>query len=206
MPRNDCFWLAPVALALIAFVAVGCSGKPSRIHPPSINAGSAGSAAMKQYDLNGDGKVAGDELEKAPSLKAGLVRLDTNNDGAVSADEVAARIGAWQDSKVGRMSATLTILANGKPLEGATVTLIPEEFLGGNVKPATGTTDAGGVVMPTIEVSAEDPPGVAPGFYLVQVTKEGMNIPPMYNTETVLGVELAPDALEMEEGITFNLK
>lgn len=206
MPRNNYFPVSGLALALIALISVGCSGKPSRIHPPSINASSAGSAAMEQYDLNGDGKVAGEELEKAPSLKAGLSRLDTNGDGGVSADEVAARIVAWQDSKVGRMSGTLTILANGKPLEGATVTLDPEEFLGDNVQSATGTTDAGGVAMPTIEVAAEDPPGIAPGFYLVRVTKEGMNIPPMYNTETVLGVEFAPDALEMEEGITFNLK
>ncbi len=206
MPRNSYSPWPLFAVCLIAFVAAGCPGKPARIHPPSINAGSAGSAAMKQYDLNGDGKVAGEELEKAPSLKAALARLDTNGDGAVSADEVTARVVSWQDSRVGRMSGTLTILANGKPLEGATVTLVPEEFLGGNVKPATGTTDAGGVAMPTIEVAPEDPPGIAPGFYLVRVTKDGMNIPPMYNTETVLGVEFAPDAIEMEEGITFNLK
>ncbi|MDZ7615939.1 MAG: hypothetical protein U1E05_02980 [Patescibacteria group bacterium] len=197
------------SLALVSWgvlVAAGCSGKPARIHPPSIDAGSAGSAAMKQYDLNGDGKVAGDELEKAPSLKAALARLDTNGDGAVSADEVAARVRAWQALRVGRMSASLTILANGKPLEGATVTLAPEEFLGSNVMPATGVTDASGMVMPTIEVGPEDPPGVAPGFYLVRVTKDGMNIPPMYNTETIFGVELASDALELEEGISFNLK
>jgi len=101
----------------------------------------------------------------------------------------------------------LTILAGGAPLEGATVVLDPEEFLGPNVQPATGVTDAGGLVMPTMEVGPGDPPGVAPGFYLVRVTKEGLDIPSMYNTETVLGVEVAQDAtVELEEGITFDLR
>ncbi|MDY0166618.1 MAG: EF-hand domain-containing protein [Thermoguttaceae bacterium] len=195
-----------VAVGLAVVFAAGCSGRPSRVHPPSINASSAGREAMKQYDLDGDGKVSGAELDKAPSLKFALSRLDTDGDGAVTADDVTARVGAWQESKVGRMSVVLTILSNGKPLEGATVTLDPEPFLGSDVKPATGVTDSSGLVMPSIETGPDDPPGVAPGFYLVRVTKEGMNIPPMYNTETVLGVELAQDVIELEEGITFDLR
>ncbi len=176
------------------------------MHPPSIDARSAGREAMTQYDRDGDGKVSGAELDNAPSLKFALSRLDTNGDGAVTAADVTARVRAWQESRVGRMSVVLTILANGKPLEGATVTLDPEEFLGTNIQPATGGTDASGLVMPTIETGPDDPPGVAPGFYLVRVTKEGMDIPPMYNTETVLGVELAQDVEELEEGIVFDLR
>lgn len=195
-----------VAVGLGVVFTAGCSRRPSRVHPPSINASSAGREAMKQYDLDGDGKVSGAELDKAPSLKFALSRLDTDGDGAVTADDVAARVGAWQESKVGRMSAVLTILSNGKPLEGATVTLDPEPFLGSDVKPATGVTDSSGLVMPSIETGPDDPPGVAPGFYLVRVTKEGMSIPPMYNTETVLGVELAQDVIELEEGIMFDLR
>ena len=206
MLRSSTSRLPWAVVSLAAIVAAGCSGKPSRIYPPSISAGSAGSGAMEQYDTDGDGKVAGPELEKAPSLKAGLSRLDTNGDGGVSADEVAARVEAWQASKVGRMSVVLTVLANGKPLEGATVTLDPEDFLGDEIKPATGVTDASGLVMPTIETADDEPPGVAPGFYLVRITKEGMNIPPMYNTETILGLELAQDAIELEEGISFDLR
>ncbi|MFW5692990.1 MAG: hypothetical protein ACOCWL_02120, partial [Thermoguttaceae bacterium] len=186
--------------------AAGCSRRPPRVHPPSIDAGSAGRDAMSQYDSDGDGKVSGAELDQAPSLKAALERLDTDGDGAVSASEVAARVRAWQESKVGRMTAVITVLAGGRPLEGATVTLDPEDFLGSNIQPATGTTDASGMAMPSIEVEGDDPPGIAPGFYLVRITKDGMNIPPMYNTETVLGLELAQDVAELDEGISFDLR
>ncbi len=206
MSRRNCFSACVTATVLLTIFAAGCSRRPSRVHPPSIDPGSAGRDAMSQYDLDGDGKVSGAELDQAPSLKAALERLDTDGDGAVSASEIAARVRAWQESKVGRMTAVITVLAGGRPLEGATVTLDPEDFLGSNIQPATGTTDASGMVMPSIEVSGDDPPGVAPGFYLVRITKDGMNIPPMYNTETVLGLELAQDVAELDEGISFDLR
>ena len=193
-------------LVVAALAMTGCSRSPSRIHPPSIDANAAGRQAVSQYDLDGDGRISGDELERAPALKAALARLDTDGDGAVTADDVTARVRAWQESRVGRMSAAMTILANGRPLEGAIVTLDPEEFLGPNIQPATGLTEPDGMVMPSIEVRGNEPPGVAPGFYLVRVTKMGMNIPARYNTETTLGIELAQDAIELEEGITFHLQ
>ncbi len=206
MPRSRSYCFSVAALTLAALLSSGCSRRPSRVHPPSIDAASAGREAVRQYDIDGDGEISGEELENAPSLMAALERLDTDGDGVVTASDVAARVRAWQESRVGRMSVVLTILAGGEPLEGATVVLDPEEFLGPNVQPATGVTDASGLVMPTIEVGPDDPPGVAPGFYLVRITKEGLDIPPMYNTETVLGVELALDAEELEEGITFDLR
>ena len=206
MLRSVPFRCCAVAAGLAIVFTAGCSRRPSRVHPPSIDASSAGREAIRQYDLDGDGKVSGAELDQAPSLKFALSRLDSNGDGAVTAADVTARVRAWQESRVGRMSVVLTILANGKPLEGATVTLDPEPFLGRNIQPATGITDSSGLVMPTIETGSDDPPGVAPGFYLVRVAKDGMDIPPMYNTETVLGVELAQDVEEMEEGIVFDLR
>ena len=50
-----------------------------------------------------DGSVAGEELEKAPGLKAALPHLDTNGDKAVTADEVAALVDMWQRSQLGVM-------------------------------------------------------------------------------------------------------
>ena len=47
---------------------------------------------MKQYDTNGNGNVAGAELNQAPSLRAALDKLDANGDQGVSAEEVTARI------------------------------------------------------------------------------------------------------------------
>jgi hypothetical protein len=202
----------PLGMAMLGLVMValsGCSDRPPRIYPPEIDAGSAGAAAMDQYDTNGDGQVAGEELDAAPTLRVALERLDTNGDGAVSADEVAERIRAWQESRVGRMSGMCRVLYRGQPLEGATVVFDPEEFLGDDIRPATGTTDEQGMAMVSIETDPDDPndvPGIAPGLYLVRITSERVDLPPKYNTETTLGCEMAQDNMDMETGLEFNLE
>lgn len=185
----------------------GCfGGGPARVRAPSIDASGAGRDAMEQYDANKDGVVKGDELDKAPSLKSALKQLDTNNDGGVDAGEVTARIRRWQDSKVGKMAVSCIITFNKKPLAGAKVTFEPEKFLGANLKPCEGTTDASGAVSLT---DGGDPPGCPPGFYLVRISKqEGGKelIPAKYNTQTTLGKEIALDAEGMQEGaIRFDL-
>src|SRR5262245_76907 len=67
-----------------------CNSGPARVTQPYIDSSAAGEGAMQQYDTNGDGVVNGEELEKAPGLKAALPRLDSNGDKGISADEVAA--------------------------------------------------------------------------------------------------------------------
>ena len=196
-----------VLLVMVAVViGSGClwGGGPSRVHPPSISASAAASGAMDQYDTDKDGVVKGPELDKAPSLKAAIKQLDTNGDGGVSADEVSARVKAWQDSKVGKMSLSCMVKLNGRPLSGAKVTFEPEKFLGTEVKACSGTTDANGIANPSVPVEGDDPGGAACGLYLVRVSKqEGGKelIPAKYNTQTTLGKELALDAAEMQEGM-----
>src|ERR1700755_12959 len=115
-------------IASTLLTAASCQHGPAPVKQPSISASGAGKLAMEQYDTNGDGKVAGDELEKAPSLKAALPRLDSNGDGAVSADEVAARVNAWKDMQTGMTSFSCRVTLDGQPLPGAKVTLEPEAF------------------------------------------------------------------------------
>jgi hypothetical protein len=76
--------IALVALTLTLFSS--CARGPAPVKQPGIDPDDAGSQAMEMYDENGDGQVAGDELEKAPGLKAALPRMDTNTDKAVTAD------------------------------------------------------------------------------------------------------------------------
>ncbi len=200
-----------VVIVCIA-VLVGCSRRPPRLHPPEISASAAGKLAMKEYDTNGDGKVVGEELDKAPALKAAINNLDTNGDGGVSASEVTARVRVWQDSKLGRMSLSCTVTLGGKALEGATVTFVPEKFLGDEIQACSGTTSANGIAMLSIPVDKEDrndPPGAQCGLYRVEISKkEGgqETIPAKYNTETILGHEVALDAVGIEEGIRFELQ
>jgi hypothetical protein len=155
---------------------------------------------MEQYDTNGDGKVAGEELEKAPSLKAALKRLDTDGDGGVSASEVAARVNVWRAMDTALTGAPGKVTLDGQPLAGATVTLEPEAFLGDEIKAAVGTTNYAGLVSPSIPKEQRPNPtwpgGANYGLYKVRISKllNGKEtIPARYNTETVLGQEISDD-------------
>ena len=179
---------------------------PRRIMPPAIDAKEAGKKALTQYDLDGDGAVGAQELDKAPALKAAVKNLDRNDDGKITAEEITARIKAWQDSKVGLMSLVCLVTLDGKPVEGAKVTLAPERFLGTEIKPATGVSDENGIANLTIPIAPDSdlPSGMACGLYRVQVSwqKEGKElIPARYNTQTTLGREVALDAEGMQEGM-----
>jgi hypothetical protein len=177
---------------------------PPRILPPNIDAAAAGTEAIKEFDADHDGKISGEELDKCPGLKAAIDQIDRSGKGEITAEKITARIKAWQDSRLGRMSLGCRVLHNGQALAGAEVKFVPEEFLGKILKVATGKTDANGVTM--IAAQEAGPPGVAPGFYRIEISKAGEDIPAKYNTETVLGQEVAMDAKGIQEGITLDLK
>ena len=187
----------------------GCSSTPARVTAPSISASGAASGAMEKYDTNKDGSIDAAELEKAPALKEALDKIDANHDGKITADEITARINQWKDSKLGLTSMSVSIKLDGRPLDDATVTFVPEEFLGSAVQKATGKTDKNGMAMLTIA----NPPiagltGVQPGLYRVEISKQANGqetVPAKYNTQTTLGQEVALDAKGMQEGVKFEL-
>ncbi len=191
--------ISPVALCAVLIAASGCSGRPGRLPPPGIPA-EAGQEAVTKYDANGNGAIDGDELSKVPALKATLARVDKNGDGQVSAEEVDERIAAWQKSKLAITRSIVTVRRNGRPLAGATITIVPESFLGPSVKSATGITDATGSA--SLQISSNpDERGVHLGFYRVKVTKPDAGgkeqIPARFNSETTLGAEIIGDAVDM---------
>jgi hypothetical protein len=199
---------------LAAVVLTSCSYGPAAVKQPGINASSAGRGAMEMYDTNGDGNVAGDELEKAPALKAALPRLDADNDGGVSAGEVAARVNAWKAMRTGLASVRCHVTLDGQPLAGATVVFEPEAFLGDEIKIATGKTNEFGDAAPSV---ARDelpdptlPGGVHFGLYNVRISKQSNGremIPARYNTQTELGQEVSyDDPALMNNNMAFTLK
>jgi hypothetical protein len=120
---------------------------------------------------------------------------------------IAARIKTWQASQGGLMTVGCRVLRNGQPLEGAVVKFVPEKFLGENMKTASGTTNKYGSAV--IMVEAPGPSGqrgIPPGFYRVEITKPGLNVPAMYNTDTVFGQEVPIDPEELLQGMDFDLK
>ncbi len=197
---------AVMSFVLGIVVAAGCSRGPKRVLPPSINAAAAGSEAIAMYDADNDGKISGTELDKCPALKTAMSRTDKDGDKALTADEIAKRIEAWLVLKIGRVPITCTVLSNGRPLPDAEVRFVPEKFLGENMTTAQGKTSKAGMVLISIEMTdSSDSPGVPPGLYRVEITKNGEDIPAKYNTETILGQEVALDAPGIREGIKFNL-
>ena len=176
----------------------GCMRSPSRVYPPPVNATAAGEAAMQEYDTNKDGKVTGEELQKAPSLLSAIRNLDIDGDKAVTAQEVAKRIEVWQAKKHGQMIKMVNVKYQGRPLAGAIVVYEPEAFLGDNVMNTyNSTTDKRGMAVMR---------GIAPGLYKVKITKEGLDLPAKYNTQTTLGDEVAEDAKGAVGGAVFVLE
>jgi hypothetical protein len=177
----------------LLFAAAGCSRTPAGPAKPKVDAADAARAAMAKYDANGDGKLDAKELKKCPGLLDALKQTDANGDKTLDEAEIAARIEKLFAGGAAIIDAMTQVTLNGKPLEGATVTYEPEEFLGSAIKPGSGTTDAHGQAVP----AGADPkfPGLNPGIYRVKISKEvggKESIPKRYNVESELGKEIAP--------------
>jgi hypothetical protein len=180
--------LMGLALGLLS----GCGGSDT-LTPPSYSPERMAQDAMADYDTNHDGFLDAKELERCPALKGGLVAIDQNGDHRLSTDEIAARIRTYAESQVALEHVSCRLLLDGHPLQGATVTYVPEKFMGSSLRSATGVSNSqGGVGLIT---QGEKLPGVQPGFYRVQVSKKDAGgketIPARYNQDTILGIEVS---------------
>jgi hypothetical protein len=188
-------------MALATALLAGCwSSGPSALEAPSIDGGDAGDAAVELFDKDGDGLIAGAELDATPGVKAAMETIDADKDGKASADEIAARVDAWAATGTGLTTLSALVTLDGRPLPDATVTFEPEPFLADYLQPAGGTTNMEGVVSLTIpkekRIPADAPPGLNLGLYRVRVSKQtggAESIPAPYNSETTLGQQVAPD-------------
>lgn len=167
---------------------------------PSFSPESSAAKAMELHDANGDGFLDEQELDSAPGIKASLPNTDTDKDKRVSEEEIAERIRSWQQMRVGLMSVQCAVYLDKQPLAGATVTFEPEPCMEGAIYAAEAVTGGAGTARPKVpkenRPSPDSPPGMQAGFYLVKVSKlEGgtETIPAKYNTNTILGQQIAPD-------------
>lgn len=195
-----------LVLAGLLVVGPGCTRTPPRVYAPSISASAAGTQAIEMFDADKDGKLSGEELNKCPGLKAALKQINPSGQG-VTAEMITARIKTWQASQGGLMTVGCRVLHNGQPLEGAEVKFVPEKFLGKNMKTASGTTNKYGSAVIMVETPGPSGQrGIPPGFYRVEITKPGLNIPAMYNTDTIFGQEVPIDPRQLLGGMNFDLK
>jgi hypothetical protein len=202
LPRET----AAALVCLALFLAGGCRPEgppPGKL--PTINALAVAKAAMRQYDANRDGRITKDELRNHPALQMQFRKVI----GDVTVEKIAARIRKWQDWGQDARPVQCTVIMGGRPLAGATVTFLPEEFLGKHFRSASGVTDANGrATIRTADPGAESAAGVVCGFYRVEISKKEAGVegvPAKYNAQTTLGQEVAPDAGGIHEGIVFAL-
>jgi hypothetical protein len=203
-------WLLAAAGLLSLAFYVGCDSPPPRVYGPPFSPSAEAAKAMELYDTNKDGKIAGDELNACPGIKAALKVIGTTKEQGVTSEQLVTRIQKWKDSRIGRTSLSCLVTRNGQPLANATVKFVPEKFLDDALtEPATGKTNPTGMAMITVPVVPGPdalPPGIPPGIYRVEVTKDGETVPPKYNTATELGQEVSLDNMDMQMGIKFPLK
>lgn len=198
----------------LLLLAGGCSGGASRVEMPAIDADDAAAAAMTTYDKDGDGSIAGAELEASPALKAAMETLDVNKDGAVQKEEIVKRIESWQANLAGITTASCTVTLDGQPLTGAKIVFEPESFLGSELKAAYGETSPLGKTMPAVRKedrpTPDTPAGIQYGLFRVRISKkngETESLPARYNTATELGQQISGDDPAMiRQDLRFDLK
>lgn len=196
-------------LTIAALLASGCGG-PTRLLPPEVSADGAAETALETYDENGDGSLAPGELVKCPGLAHVLPEYDANRDGSLTKEEISLGISRWSEGKMGAASWPFQVRFNGRALEGAQVKIVPESFLGGAIKPASGTAAQGGhgtlgMAMDDLPANAPRRPLVQPGLYRVEITHPSVSIPAKFNAETTLGLEVSSYTLS-PQGTVWDLK
>jgi len=177
-------------LGVLALLVAGCSG--GKQGSVQISPREAADQALAEYDANKDGALDAKELEACPGMLSALKRADKDNNGRLTADEIADRLTLFQQQGM-QSDVSVEVMLDGRPVVGATVTLVPEKFMGQSVKPASTVTDEMGTGSLKTEGSDVQ---VAYGYYRVQVSKNAQGretIPAKYNSQTVLGQEISPD-------------
>jgi len=211
-------------IGVVTLAVSGCGRAPVR---PMEIASNAGAQAVAKYDANKDGVLDYDELAKAPGLQAAVAKIKklvkrrgevpSENDlrsAKITAEEIDARIQEWKARGTGRVKVICQLFrrqADGttEPIQNALIKFVPEDFLGPGLTTGTGTTDRTGTATVSQPSRGGGDPdrGMSPGFYRVEITKEGEEIPEKYNTATILGQEVAVDALGIStSSVEFELE
>lgn len=184
MPRSDRF--VRCGCTCLMALAFGCGpARPARLEQPRFDV----AAVIASVDANGDGTIDAAEQARVPGIAAAAKGLDVDADGSLSVKDLVHWLEEVRTSRVAITSFSAMVTQAGKPLRNVTVRLIPEPFMGTEIKVAEGVTDAAGNVVLTIPNSPYA--GVNCGIYRAEFTGNGMNgepLPPRFNTASEVGV------------------
>jgi hypothetical protein len=194
-------WLRLASVA--AVLATGCSAPIPEAPPAAYDSAAITQALLSTYDKNKNGALDGSELDACPALRHGLAAIDKNRDKSLAASELQERVERY--AALGKVPVTCLVQLDDRGLSGATITLEPDKCMGPGLKTATAKTEQDGTAS-SFEVDGKSFTTLAPGLYWVRITKEGLNLPARYNTQTTLGREVFPDPRTGEAAIEIALK
>jgi hypothetical protein len=184
-----------IGMTVSVFVS-GCSQRPGAVYAPDVDADAAAERAMSLYDADKNGELDKKELESCPGILNAILVYDGDNNQQVNVDEIAKRVAAWKEAGPAMVSVDCRVTLDGQPLEGATVRFVPEPYLEGPIRPASGVTETNGLAA--ISLVPEDMPSdlrrvraMNAGTYRVEITHPTVTIPEKYNTRTTLGREVS---------------
>lgn len=180
-------------LLLFGLLLGGCGFSSVSMEMPELDPATAADRALSEHDSNGDGKLSREELKKCPGLLSAIADFDRDRDRSISGDELRAKLQEIQGTGPALVEVSCVVTSNGRPVEGATVKMVPESFMGETFQTATGVTARNGTVYPS--VAQETLPeeyrgriqGVHVGVYRVEVTHPSVAVPAKFNTQTGLG-------------------
>lgn len=190
-----------LSFAVVAFLLTGCEKQPKNLAPPPIDPAAASKAAVEMFDSDGNGVIDKAELTKSPGLKAAVKTTDLDNDGGLSAEEIEKRLKIFVDSGTTIRNFQVRLLHNGNEPHGLAVKAVPEPFLADYIESGTDETNLAGVASPAIdftdpEIAAQGYAGLRLGMYRLEVTQPDeakKPVPKKYNEKTTLGFEVGLD-------------
>jgi hypothetical protein len=189
-----------VLIALLPLTS-GCSFGPTKVEVPPIEPEDLATAAMEEFDKNGDGTLDNGELVACPALldAAKKEAVDKNRDKRLSREELVERFAGWANGGIGVSYLSCRVTKAGKPLPGALVKLRPIDLFADVIYSAEGTTNGRGTA--TLAMDSSHLPeslqrikAVQQGLYRVEITHDSVIIPDKYNTATTLGLEVSFDS------------
>ena len=190
--------IAMSALMGVGLTVSGCSSGPSRIQAIDVDPADLSEAVLEAHDTDGNGALSSEELKALPPVFGAQQQYDSDGNGELSAAELAARFEKVFDPNMGGvLPVRCRVTRNGTPLADAEIRFVPPKVLEGVLPPASGFSESDGIVAPGLapeDVPENFPnkrvPVMRPGIYLVEVTHSKLQIPPQYNTQTTLGLEV----------------
>lgn len=200
-----------VVVSMLVCCVAGCGDGGESFPEVKLDPAEIAAAVMAEYDANTDGELSKSELKKCKGLEMMTVgqsmllpelRLDKDENGKISEEEFTQKFAeCFNDLRQGY---SCTVVYRGQPLEGATVTLVPEPFMGSTVSQASGETDSQG----NCSVSSDDGlSGAVPGIYRVEITHPDVKIPAKFNTASKISIALDPTNPYAQPGVpTHNIR